>query len=128
MSTDRQNDFFIIGRFEQAMLCSRNRISCLTVLNHIVGSVMPTSAPSYFSSLFAPVTSSGLTLDGLKAFLTCRKARKEESLQLQGMCKGSAIVREPPPQPVKSPELVARLHKLQRLEMMRGGTRRWCMT
>ena len=32
------------------------------------------------------------------------------------MCKGSGIVREPPPQPVKSPELVARLEKLQRLD------------
>lgn len=45
-----------------------------------------------------------------------RKARKEESSQLKEMCKGSDIVREAPAQPVKSPALVARLEKLQKLD------------
>lgn len=45
-----------------------------------------------------------------------RKARKEESSQLKEMCKGSDIVRVAPAQPVKSPELVARLEKLQKLD------------
>lgn len=37
-------------------------------------------------------------------------------MQLRDILKGSDIVREAPKPPVKSPELLARLEKLQRLE------------
>ena len=48
-----------------------------------------------------------------------RKARNGEKLQLTEVCKGSSIVREPPREPIKSPELLARLDKLQRAEQER---------